>query len=101
MALHCFLISGALKRYQGGRWPDATRDESGCLLEIRFRNRPGLLRRGKPGISRLYLEIRDYPGEWLLDLPLLVWITVLGVLNATPSLTVPCACLLAGVLSKN
>lgn len=54
-----------------GRWPDATRDESGCLLEIKFLNRPELLRRGKPGISRLYLEIRDYPGEWLLDLPLL------------------------------
>ncbi|WP_422444058.1 MULTISPECIES: YcjX family protein [unclassified Endozoicomonas] len=54
-----------------GRWPEATRDESGCLLEIKFRQPPGLLRRGKPGISRLYLEIRDYPGEWLLDLPLL------------------------------
>ncbi|WP_257266131.1 YcjX family protein [Endozoicomonas sp. ONNA2] len=54
-----------------GRWPQATREESGFLLEIKFRHPPGLLRRGKPGISRLYLEIRDYPGEWLLDLPLL------------------------------
>nr|MDT0250847.1 YcjX family protein [Endozoicomonas sp.] len=54
-----------------GRWPEATRHESGCLLEIKFRNQPGLLRRGKAGVSRLFLEIRDYPGEWLLDLPLL------------------------------
>lgn len=54
-----------------GQWPKATRDESGCLLEIKFRNQPGLFRPGKPRVSCLYLEIRDYPGEWLLDLPLL------------------------------
>lgn len=54
-----------------GHWPEATRDESGCLLEIKFRARPGLLRKHRKSTERLFLEIRDYPGEWLLDLPLM------------------------------
>ncbi|WP_257280150.1 YcjX family protein [Endozoicomonas sp. ONNA1] len=52
-------------------WPSATRQASGCLLEIKYRARSHLIPGTKPGISRLYLEIHDYPGEWLLDLPLL------------------------------
>jgi len=48
-------------------------DRSLCLAVI------GLSRRGKTalpvslgnGTRRLYLDIIDYPGEWLLDLPLL------------------------------
>ena len=54
-----------------GRWPKATRQESGCQLEIKYRTRRGIIPGRKPGIGRLFLEIRDYPGEWLLDLPLL------------------------------
>ncbi|WP_252176577.1 YcjX family protein [Endozoicomonas sp. 4G] len=52
-------------------WPQATRQASGCLLEIKYRARSHLIPGKKPGIGRLYLEIHDYPGEWLLDLPLL------------------------------
>lgn len=52
-------------------WPRATRQASGCLLEIKYRARSHIIPGKKPGISRLYLEIHDYPGEWLLDLPLL------------------------------
>ncbi|KEQ19672.1 hypothetical protein GZ78_07260 [Endozoicomonas numazuensis] len=52
-------------------WPYATRQESGCLLEIKYRARSHFIPGKKPGIGRLYLEIHDYPGEWLLDLPLL------------------------------
>ncbi|MGI9282677.1 MAG: YcjX family protein [Endozoicomonas sp.] len=52
-------------------WPSATRQESGCLLEIKYRARSHLIPGKKPGIGHLYLEIHDYPGEWLLDLPLL------------------------------
>ncbi|WP_299734494.1 YcjX family protein [uncultured Endozoicomonas sp.] len=54
-----------------GGWPEATRQESGCVLEIKYLARPGLLKRRKPEIGRLLLELRDYPGEWLLDLPML------------------------------
>lgn len=69
--LPLFPYQQGIEALSRGRWPEATRDESGCLLEIKFRNQPGLLHRGKKSTSRLYLEIRDYPGEWLLDLPLL------------------------------
>ena len=84
-----------------GRWPDATRDESGCLLEIRFRNRPGLLRRENRGSVVCIWRFVTPPesGCWICRY--WQWITVPGVLNATPSLTVPCVCLLAGVLSKS
>ncbi|MBF0217950.1 MAG: YcjX family protein [Gammaproteobacteria bacterium] len=50
------------------RWPSSTRDLSGCLLEIKLRNRRS---RFKAGSRRLFIELRDYPGEWLLDLPLM------------------------------
>jgi len=69
--LPMFPYQQGIEALSRGRWPEATRDESGCLLEIRFRPAPGLLRRSKSGANRLYLEIRDYPGEWLLDLPML------------------------------
>ncbi|WP_153301597.1 YcjX family protein [Endozoicomonas arenosclerae] len=52
-------------------WPSATRQESGCLLEIKYRARSHFIPGKKPGVGRLFLEIHDYPGEWLLDLPLL------------------------------
>ncbi|WP_020582571.1 YcjX family protein [Endozoicomonas elysicola] len=69
--LPLFPYQEGIESLSRGRWPEATRHESGGLLEIKFRNQPGLLRRGKSSVSRLFLEIRDYPGEWLLDLPLL------------------------------
>lgn len=52
------------------RWPVPTRGLSGLQLEILYRHRGGLKRLLKEK-STLYLEIIDYPGEWLLDLPLL------------------------------
>jgi predicted YcjX-like family ATPase len=51
-------------------WPASTRDISGCLLELRLAQTVSKLNPfGREQFS-LYLEIRDYPGEWLLDLPL-------------------------------
>lgn len=51
------------------RWPESTRDLSRVVVDLRFRPQ-GLL--GKvQGARSLRLEILDYPGEWLLDLPLL------------------------------
>lgn len=51
-------------------WPTATRGVSEMRLAIRYRSASSLLRHIKDN-STLYLEIVDYPGEWLLDLPML------------------------------
>src|SRR5512139_3942892 len=45
------------------RWPESTRSVSEIRLAIRFRPRQTLLTRGE---RTLYVEIVDYPGEWLL-----------------------------------
>jgi uncharacterized protein len=51
-------------------WPEPTDRISEIRLAIRYR--PGaLLRRQLTPLSTLYLDIIDYPGEWLLDLTLL------------------------------
>jgi Predicted ATPase len=51
-------------------WPTPTRGVSEIRLALRFRSNDSLLRHFKE-TSTLYLEIVDYPGEWLLDLPML------------------------------
>lgn len=51
-------------------WPTPTRGVSEMRLALRYRSRESLLRHFKD-TSTLYLEIVDYPGEWLLDLPML------------------------------
>jgi hypothetical protein len=53
------------------RWPDSTQDVSGCLLEFRLTNTSTKLNPFRNDQYSVFLEIRDYPGEWLLDLPLL------------------------------
>ncbi len=51
-------------------WPASTTGLSEVRLAIRYRREAGLRRLlGESGT--LYLDIIDYPGEWLLDLPLL------------------------------
>ncbi|MBD1577000.1 YcjX family protein [Vibrio sp. S11_S32] len=52
------------------QWPEPTRDVSEIRLAIRFKPNKGA-RRLLKSTSTLYLDIVDYPGEWLLDLPLL------------------------------
>lgn len=51
-------------------WPTPTRGVSEVRLALRFRSRGSLLRHFRE-TSTLYLDIVDYPGEWLLDLPML------------------------------
>ena len=46
------------------RWPNSTRHVSELRLQIDYQSRRGAMR-------TLTLDIVDYPGEWLLDLPLL------------------------------
>ncbi|MBF0126736.1 MAG: YcjX family protein [Magnetococcales bacterium] len=51
-------------------WPTPTDALSEIRLAIRFRPSGLLSKRISPS-STLYLDVIDYPGEWLLDLPLL------------------------------
>lgn len=50
-------------------WPDSTRAISELRLTIEFESASGWSRLFSSG--RLSVDIVDYPGEWLLDLPLL------------------------------
>ncbi len=50
--------------------PTPTRGVSEIRPALRFKSNDSLLRYFKD-TSTLYLEIVDYPGEWLLDLPML------------------------------
>ncbi|MCE8019509.1 YcjX family protein [Halomonas sp. MCCC 1A11036] len=51
------------------RWPEPTRGISELRLSIRYRPAKRALLRGET--AELSLDLFDYPGEWLLDLPLL------------------------------
>ena len=50
------------------RWPESTRRLSQVRLTIEYESREFLKR--QLGRNRLHVDIVDYPGEWLLDLPL-------------------------------
>ena len=50
-------------------WPESTRRISQIRLSLRYQ--PTGFLSGLTGPSALHLDIVDYPGEWLLDLPLL------------------------------
>ncbi|MGV8936764.1 MAG: YcjX family protein [Allorhizobium sp.] len=50
-------------------WPDSTRAISELRVTIEYQSASGWNRLFSPG--RLSIDIVDYPGEWLLDLPLL------------------------------
>lgn len=64
-----FAYAAALESLSGDppAWPESTRGVSEVRLEIRYRP-VGRFARAR---GTLYLDIVDYPGEWLLDLPLL------------------------------
>ena len=49
------------------RWPESTRSVSELRLTLEFERRSGW----RKGPATLNVDIVDYPGEWLLDLPLL------------------------------
>ena len=55
------------------KWPDSTRRISEVRLSLRYRRTGffGGLNETLTGPGILHLDIVDYPGEWLLDLPLL------------------------------
>lgn len=51
-------------------WPRETKAISEIRIDLRFRP-GGLVRRRLGGVATCTLDIIDYPGEWLLDLPML------------------------------
>ncbi|WP_371377255.1 YcjX family protein [Thalassotalea aquiviva] len=55
---------------QPPQWPEATRSISELRLAIRYYPQDSLLKYATE-MATLYLDITDYPGEWLLDLPML------------------------------
>ncbi len=68
-------------------WPSSTNQISELRLVLEFRSNRFLSRRLSPGT--LTLDIVDYPGEWLLDLPLLgksyeTWCRETMALSQTP-----------------
>jgi len=52
------------------QWPVPTRDVSEIRLAIKYKSKK-TTRKLISHTSTLYLDIIDYPGEWLLDLPML------------------------------
>ncbi|KFA98841.1 YcjX family protein [Vibrio mediterranei] len=51
-------------------WPEPTRDVSEIRLAVKYKPAKGA-KRLISKTSTLYIDVIDYPGEWLLDLPLL------------------------------
>lgn len=51
------------------QWPDSTRSISQLRVTITFTPRSWLWR--AIGVSRLHVDIVDYPGEWLIDLAMM------------------------------
>ncbi len=52
------------------KWPEPTSSLSGCIVEITYK-RDSFIKSVIGEQTTLRIEIRDYPGEWLLDIPLL------------------------------
>jgi len=52
------------------KWPEPTTSLSGCIVEITYK-RDSFIKSVIGEQTTLRIEIRDYPGEWLLDIPLL------------------------------
>jgi uncharacterized protein len=50
-------------------WPESTRSIS--TLRLSFRVTPSSFLSGLTGTRTVHLDVVDYPGEWLLDLPLM------------------------------
>ncbi|MDC0610712.1 YcjX family protein [Vibrio sp.] len=72
MMVPSFAYDGALESLYStpSAWPEPTKDVSEIKLAIKYRPES----RAKRLLSKtqtLYVDIVDYPGEWLLDLPIL------------------------------
>ncbi len=72
MTIASFDYQGALAALTSEQphWPESTKNISELRLALRYQPMKGL-RAKLSESSTLYLDIVDYPGEWLLDLPML------------------------------
>lgn len=64
---HAAALTGGQAGPDARIWPQSTRRISELRLRLDFEQKIGL----RPGRQSLAIDIVDYPGEWLLDLPLL------------------------------
>lgn len=53
------------------QWPQPTATLSGCIIQISYKSKASLSNKVFGNTRILNVEIRDYPGEWLVDLPLI------------------------------
>lgn len=72
MTIASFDYEGAMAALTSSEphWPASTRNISELRLAIKYQPQKGLLAK-LTDHSTLYVDIVDYPGEWLLDLPML------------------------------
>ncbi|MCP4699442.1 MAG: YcjX family protein [Gammaproteobacteria bacterium] len=72
MHIPAFRYDVAIEKLSGDPsvWPKRTDGISEIRLAIRYRPGNSVLQHLTP-VNTLYLDIVDYPGEWLLDLPLM------------------------------
>lgn len=68
-----FPFEDSLAAITGGEhaWPRPTDRLSGLRIALRYRTRRPLARLRGPRVRVLNVDLVDYPGEWLLDLPLM------------------------------
>jgi predicted YcjX-like family ATPase len=64
---HAAALCGAKQHPELRHWPQSTRRISELRLRLEFAPKVAV----RPGNHSLAIDIVDYPGEWLLDLPLL------------------------------
>ena len=64
---HLAALAGSDSAGTDRSWPHSTRRVSELRLRLDFERKSGF----RSGPASLILDIVDYPGEWLLDLPLL------------------------------
>ena len=64
---HLAALTGGAEGAAARRWPQSTKRISELRLTVEFARKAGW----RPGPAALTIDIVDYPGEWLLDLPLL------------------------------
>jgi uncharacterized protein len=64
---HIAALAGPKGNAGARHWPQSTRRISEVRLRLHFDQKTGM----RPGRQSLAIDIVDYPGEWLLDLPLL------------------------------
>lgn len=64
---HLAALTGGNDGPDARHWPESTRRISELRITLEFERKSGW----RSGSSSLTLDIVDYPGEWLLDLPLL------------------------------